>query len=97
MLDTEPRESTWRKASASGGNGCVEVALLADGGVAIRDSKARNGPVLRFTRHEWDSFADGMKKGEFDHVGDAHPSGGPCVSSCPPPAAGRPAPGPAPR
>jgi hypothetical protein len=58
----------WRKASASGSNGCVEVAPLADGGIALRDSKDPTGPVLRFTRREWVSFLDGLDKGEFDHV-----------------------------
>lgn len=58
----------WRKAAASGTNGCVEVAPLPDGGVAVRDSKDKTGPVLSFTRHEWASFLDGMDKGEFDHL-----------------------------
>ena len=59
----------WRKATASGTNGCVEVAPMPDGGVAVRDSKDQAGPVLEFTRHEWVSFLDGMAKGEFDHLG----------------------------
>jgi hypothetical protein len=58
----------WRKATASGASGCVEVARLPDGGVAVRDSKDTQGPVLAFTRHEWVSFLDGMDKGEFDHL-----------------------------
>ena len=62
-------ELAWRKASASGNNGCVELAPLADGGVGVRDSKDPAGPVLSFTRHEWVSFLDGLDKGEFDHLG----------------------------
>jgi hypothetical protein len=58
----------WKKASASGTNGCIEVARLPDGGVAVRDSKDTTGPVLSFTRHEWMSFLDGLGKGEFDHL-----------------------------
>ena len=58
----------WRKASASGNNGCVELAPLADGGVAVRDSKDAQSPVLTFTRREWTAFLDGMGKGEFDHL-----------------------------
>ena len=58
----------WRKASASGNNGCVEVAPLTDGGVAVRDSKDPHSPVLAFTRREWTAFLDGMTKGEFDHL-----------------------------
>jgi Domain of unknown function (DUF397) len=58
----------WRKATASGANGCVELAPLPDGGVAVRDSKEPSGPVLSFSRHEWVSFLDGLGKGEFDHL-----------------------------
>lgn len=59
----------WRKASASAGNGaCVEVAPLADSGVAVRDSKDPEGPVLRYTPAEWIAFLDGAKKGEFDSL-----------------------------
>lgn len=57
---------TWRTASASGGGNCVEVAVLPDGGVAVRDSKNRSGPVLSFTRAEWRAFRHGMSRGEFD-------------------------------
>lgn len=60
----------WRKATASGANGCVEVAPLPQGGVAFRDSKESDGPVLSFTRVEWTAFRDGMLKGEFDHLGE---------------------------
>lgn len=58
----------WQKASVSGNNGCVELAPLDGGGVAVRDSKDQAGPVLTFSRHEWVSFLDGMAKGEFDHL-----------------------------
>lgn len=58
----------WRKASASGSNGCVEVAPLPHGGIAIRDSKDPSGPVLSFTQHEWILFLDGLGKGEFNHL-----------------------------
>jgi hypothetical protein len=55
----------WRKAVASGGGGCVEVALVA-GGVAVRDSKDPDGPVLHYTDLEWRAFLHGAKNGEFD-------------------------------
>ena len=61
-------ELAWRKAAASGNNGCVELAALPGGGIAVRDSKDPSGPVLSFTRHEWVSFLDGLDKGEFDHL-----------------------------
>lgn len=57
----------WRKATKSGTQGnCVEVADLADGGRAVRDSKDPSGPMLRFTAAEWDAFVHGVKSGEFD-------------------------------
>jgi Domain of unknown function (DUF397) len=59
----------WRKASKSFSNGaCVEVAALPGGAVAVRDSKDREGPVLRFTAAEWDAFIGGAKAGEFDRL-----------------------------
>lgn len=56
---------TWRKSQRSGVNGCVEVAF-ADGRIAVRDSKDRNGPVLVFTPHEWNAFLGGAQDGQFD-------------------------------
>jgi hypothetical protein len=58
----------WRKARSSANDGCVELASLPDGGVAVRDSKNEGGPVLTFTRHEWSCFLDGLGKGEFDDL-----------------------------
>jgi hypothetical protein len=47
----------WRKSSASTTNGdCVEVACFPVGGVAVRDSKDKAGPVLRFSRDSWQQF-----------------------------------------
>ena len=59
--------SNWRKASYSnaGGN-CVEVADLDDGDRAVRDSKDRAGPMLRFAAAEWAAFTAGVRGGEFD-------------------------------
>jgi ABC-type amino acid transport substrate-binding protein len=58
----------WRKATKSNPSGnCLEVAQLADGGIAVRDSKQQGrGPVLQYTPQEWEAFVDGVKKGEFD-------------------------------
>jgi Domain of unknown function (DUF397) len=55
----------WHKSTFSSANGCVEVAIQDDG-VAVRDTKDRNGPVLVFTRHEWEAFVGGVLAGEFD-------------------------------
>jgi Domain of unknown function (DUF397) len=57
----------WRKSTRSGayGDNCVEVAFIGDA-IAVRDSKDTDGPVLIFTRGEWDAFVGGAKDGEFD-------------------------------
>lgn len=57
----------WRTSARSNEQGnCVEVALLDDGRVAVRDSKdAGRGPALVFTPAEWAAFAGGMADGEF--------------------------------
>lgn len=62
-LDTSG--AVWRKSTKSQDNGgCVEVAELP-GGIAIRDSKNPDGPVLVFSALEWDCFLDGVERGEF--------------------------------
>jgi len=46
---------------------CVEVGHLADGSVAVRDTKdAARDAGLVFTRDEWVAFVQGVKAGEFD-------------------------------
>ena len=59
---------TWRKSRSSGpqGGNCVEIANLADGQVAIRNSRHPSGPALLFTPLEWEAFLGGAKDGEFD-------------------------------
>jgi hypothetical protein len=54
----------WRKCSQSMANGnCVEVAQLAGELIGVRDSKDPRGPVLRFSRAEWDAFVSGVRSG----------------------------------
>jgi hypothetical protein len=61
---------TWIKSSLSFSNGnCVEVASLADGGVAVRNSRHPEGSVLAFTPDEWHAFIGGVRNGEFDRFG----------------------------
>lgn len=61
--------AAWRKSSHSGYNGnCVEVAPLADGSVAMRNSRDPHGPALVYTRAEVAAFLAGIKDGEFDDV-----------------------------
>ncbi|KND39001.1 DUF397 domain-containing protein [Streptomyces acidiscabies] len=49
VQDASTLTASWQKASASGKNGdCVELAPC-DGRIAIRDSKAPNGPAILFS------------------------------------------------
>jgi hypothetical protein len=59
-------QAKWRKSTYSANNGCVEVALVDDGEVAVRDSKDCSGPVLLFRPDEWAAFVRGIRAGEFD-------------------------------
>jgi Domain of unknown function (DUF397) len=63
----EAIDRRWRKSSYSGNGGgnCVEVANLADGMTAVRDSKNPDGAVLTFTAGEWQAFLAGVRAGEF--------------------------------
>lgn len=49
----------WFKSSYSGGSGteCVECTRV-DGGVWVRDSKWRGGPVLAVTNAAWQALVD---------------------------------------
>ncbi|UWE09055.1 DUF397 domain-containing protein [Actinacidiphila bryophytorum] len=57
-------ELVWVKSSYSGNNGnCVEVAVLADGSRAVRDSKDPQGPVLVFPAGAFGDFVGVAAKG----------------------------------
>ncbi|WP_101385790.1 DUF397 domain-containing protein [Streptomyces sp. TLI_146] len=61
--------AAWVKSSHSNGDGsCVEVAVLAGGGMAVRNSRFPEGPALVFTAREAEAFVAGAREGEFDFV-----------------------------
>jgi hypothetical protein len=56
----------WRTSSRSYGNGaCVEVAGPSLGGIRVRDSVLRQGPVLQVTPAGWSVFLGQMRGGGF--------------------------------
>jgi hypothetical protein len=59
----------WRKSRFSNPSGnCVETAGLPDGAIAVRNSRDPQGPVLIYTRMEFEAFVHGVKNGEFDDL-----------------------------
>jgi hypothetical protein len=56
------------RSSSGAGDSCVEAGPLSDGTgrVALRHSKHPDGPVIVYTRAEWDAFLAGAKDNEFD-------------------------------
>lgn len=66
MNDVDVPQLQWFKSSRSSPNGqCVESARLS-GGMAVRDSKHPDGPVLLFSADQWQAFTEGVKLGEFE-------------------------------
>ncbi|MFJ3586272.1 DUF397 domain-containing protein [Streptomyces sp. NPDC090127] len=55
---------TWTKSSYSGGNGaCVEVKSPLAAAIAVRDSKAPEGPSIAFGSASWNAFVGGVSNG----------------------------------
>ena len=68
-MQPQPAELAWRKSTRSTASGaCVELAPLADGGVAVRHSRTPDGPILHYNAAEWTAFLAGAKAGEFDSL-----------------------------
>ena len=67
MPATELGPLTWHKSRHSGptGGNCVEVAFLAGGDVALRNSRDPDGPALIFTSSEWRAFVGDAADGDF--------------------------------
>lgn len=71
----------WRKSTASNPNGnCVELAELAGGDIAVRNSRHPGGPTLVYTPAEFAAFIVGVRSGEFDDLAphrhaDGRPAG----------------------
>lgn len=58
-----------RKSEASNPRGdCLELARVAGGAVAVRNSRDPHGPALVYTPAEIAAFLAGVKAGEFDDL-----------------------------
>ncbi|MBF8190164.1 DUF397 domain-containing protein [Nonomuraea sp. K274] len=63
----ELKSAAWRKSSFSGDNGnCLEVAPLAGGRIAIRDTERPDMHPFVVSAPVWTAFTSGAKAGEFD-------------------------------
>jgi hypothetical protein len=65
-MTPNPSEAHWIRSRACSSDGCVEVAHLPGGSVALRDSKDERKVAHVFDREEWSAFLTGVKNGEFD-------------------------------
>ena len=63
-----PGDLNWRVSRACDSGACVKVAR--DGGSVVFGNTAEpNGPVITYTRAEWNAFIAGVKLGDFDDIG----------------------------
>lgn len=69
MPATDLGDVTWQKSGRSNSQGnCVEIAALAGGEVAVRNSRHPDGPALIYTQAEIEALILGIKDGDFDHL-----------------------------
>ena len=69
MSATDLAGVAWRKSKRSGAVGnCVEVARLANGDIAVRNSRFPDGPALIYTQAEINALILGIKDGDFDNL-----------------------------
>ena len=59
-------DARWTRSRACSAAGCVEVAHLPGGVIAVRDSKDVTKEPHVFDREEWAAFVTGVRNGEFD-------------------------------
>jgi Domain of unknown function (DUF397) len=65
-MNPDMSDAAWITSRACNNSACVQVAHLAGGLVALRDSKDTTKPAHVFDRVEWAAFLVGAKNGEFD-------------------------------
>jgi Domain of unknown function (DUF397) len=57
---------SWITSRACNNSACVQVAFLAGGLVALRDSKHTDQKAHVFDTQEWAAFIAGVRAGDFD-------------------------------
>jgi Domain of unknown function (DUF397) len=63
----KPDNLRWRAPQSCNGGNCVRVAP-GNQAIFIGDSKNPDGPILKYTRSEWDTFVSKIKLGYFDQL-----------------------------
>lgn len=59
----------WKKSRRSNSQGaCVELAALADGAMAVRNSRHPDGPALVCGQAAMQALIEGVKEGDFDDL-----------------------------
>ncbi len=63
MRSVDPSKMSWRKSSYSAACGdCVEVGLLKNGHIGVRDSKDATKAALGITAADWRAFVGKVKR-----------------------------------
>lgn len=76
--------ANWIKSSYSANGACVEVKSPVMEAIAVRDSKAQDGPSLTFAPDSWTSFVTGVTEGGWDASPEQHGASQPVSLSVPP-------------
>lgn len=69
MPATDVPGAVWQKSTYSNPSGnCVEMTRLADGRVAVRNSRFPEGAALIYSATEFRAFVAGTKAGRLDDL-----------------------------
>ena len=64
MLHAQPVNVDWHTSTFCATGNCLAAGVDGDT-ILVRDTKDPNGPVLTYSRAEWDAFLDGVTGGDF--------------------------------
>lgn len=68
VYSTAPGDLNWRAPRTCDSGACVKVARHGDW-VVFGNTTEPGGPVIAYTKAEWDAFLIGVKHGDFDDIG----------------------------